>query len=220
MASVANAETAFRMQAAVPELTDISSESEATKKRYGVDSSNAVHAEYARQCLMARRLVERGVRFVELSCCTVNIGAGGAANPWDQHGDLKKGHGAMGEQIDGPIAALIGDLKDRGMLEDTLIVFTGEFGRTPFSQGGNGRDHDPFGFSLWLAGGGIKGGVAYGATDELGYRAVTNVSTVYDLWATVLHQLGIDHERLTYRWSGRDLRLTDVHGNVWKSLIA
>jgi hypothetical protein len=220
MASVANAETAFRMQAAVPELTDISSESEATKKRYGVDSSNAVHSEYARQCLMARRLVERGVRFVELSCCTVNIGAGGAANPWDQHGDLKKGHGAMGEQIDGPIAALIGDLKDRGMLEDTLIVFTGEFGRTPFSQGGNGRDHDPFGFSLWLAGGGIKGGVAYGATDELGYRAVTNVSTVYDLWATVLHQLGIDHERLTYRWSGRDLRLTDVHGNVWKSLIA
>jgi uncharacterized protein (DUF1501 family) len=150
----------------------------------------------------------------------VNIGAGGAANPRDQHGDLKKGHGAMGEQIDGPIAALIGDLKDRGMLEDTLIVFTGEFGRTPFSQGGNGRDHDPFGFSLWLAGGGIKGGVAYGATDELGYRAVTNVSTVYDLWATVLHQLGIDHERLTYRWSGRDLRLTDVHGNVWKSLIA
>ena len=220
MASVANAETAFRMQAAVPELTDISSESDATKKRYGVDSSNAVHAEYARQCLMARRLVERGVRFVELSCCTENIGAGGAANPWDQHGDLKKGHGAMGEQIDGPIAALIGDLKDRGMLEDTLIVFTGEFGRTPFSQGGNGRDHDPFGFSLWLAGGGIKGGVAYGATDELGYRAVTNVSTVYDLWATVLHQLGIDHERLTYRWSGRDLRLTDVHGNVWKSLIA
>ena len=126
----------------------------------------------------------------------------------------------MAAQVDGPIAALMGDLKDRGLLDETLIVFAGEFGRTPFSQGGNGRDHNPFGFSAWLAGGGIKGGVAYGATDEFGYRAVTNVSTVYDLWATVLHQLGIDHERLTYRWSGRDLRLTDVHGNVWKSLIA
>lgn len=220
MASLANAETAFLMQEAVPELTDISSESDATRKRYGIDSSNGVQAEYARQCLMARRLVERGVRFVELSCCTVNIGAGGAGNPWDQHGDLHKGHGAMAEQVDGPIAALIGDLTDRGMLDETLIVFTGEFGRTPFSQGSNGRDHNPYGFSVWLAGGGIKGGVAYGATDELGYRAVTNVSTVYDLWATVLHQLGIDHERLTFRWSGRDLRLTDVHGNVIREILA
>ncbi len=220
MASVANAETAFLMQEAVPELTNITSETEATKKRYGVDSTNEVQAEYARQCLMARRLVERGVRFVELSCCNVGIGAGGAGNPWDQHSDLKRGHGAMAEQIDGPIAALIGDLKDRGMLEDTLIVFTGEFGRTPFSQGSNGRDHNPYGFSLWLAGGGIKGGVAYGATDDLGYRAVTNVSTVYDLWATVLHLLGIDHERLTFRWSGRDLRLTDVHGNVIREILA
>ena len=126
----------------------------------------------------------------------------------------------MAEQIDGPIAALIGDLKTRGMLEETLIVFTGEFGRTPFSQGSNGRDHNPYGFSLWLAGGGTKGGVAYGDTDELGYRAVTNVSTVYDLWATVLHLLGIDHERLTFRWSGRDMRLTDVHGNVIHDIIA
>jgi uncharacterized protein (DUF1501 family) len=114
----------------------------------------------------------------------------------------------------------MGDLKDRGMLDETLIVFAGEFGRTPFSQGGNGRDHNPFGFSAWLAGGGIKGGVAYGATDEFGYRAVTNVSTVYDLWATVLHQLGIDHERLTFRWGGRDLRLTDVHGNVIREILA
>lgn len=126
----------------------------------------------------------------------------------------------MAEQIDGPIAALIGDLKTRGMLEETLIVFTGEFGRTPFSQGSNGRDHNPYGFSLWLAGGGTKGGVAYGDTDELGYRAVTNVSTVYDLWATVLHLLGIDHERLNFRWSGRDMRLTDVHGNVIHDIIA
>ena len=219
MASVANAETAFFMQEAVPELTDITSESEATRKRYGVDSPNAVQADYARQCLMARRLVERGVRFVELSCCSVGIGEGGPENPWDQHGEIHRGHGAMAEQVDGPIAALIGDLKDRGMLDETLIVFAGEFGRTPFAQG-SGRDHNPFGFSLWMAGGGIKGGVSHGATDDLGYRAVTDVSTVYDLWATVLHQLGIDHERLTFRWGGRDLRLTDVHGNVWKSLIA
>jgi uncharacterized protein (DUF1501 family) len=220
LASVANAETAFLMQEAVPELTDITSESEATKKRYGVDSPNAVQADYARQCLMARRLVERGVRFVELSCCSVGIGEGGPENPWDQHGEIHRGHGAMAAQVDGPIAALMGDLKARGMLDETLIVFAGEFGRTPFSQGGNGRDHNPFGFSAWLAGGGIKGGVAYGATDEFGYRAVTNISTVYDLWATVLHQLGIDHERLTFRWGGRDLRLTDVHGNVIREILA
>ena len=220
MASVANAETAFLMQEAVPELTDITSESATTRKRYGVDSPNAVQADYARQCLMARRLVERGVRFVELSCCSVGIGEGGPENPWDQHGEIHRGHGAMAAQVDGPIAALMGDLKDRGLLDETLIVFAGEFGRTPFSQGGNGRDHNPFGFSAWLAGGGIKGGVAYGATDEFGYRAVTNVSTVYDLWATVLHQLGIDHERLTFRWGGRDLRLTDVHGNVIREIVA
>ena len=220
MASVANAETAFLMQEAVPELTDITLESATTRKRYGVDSPNAVQADYARQCLMARRLVERGVRFVELSCCSVGIGEGGPENPWDQHGEIHRGHGAMAAQVDGPIAALMGDLKDRGLLDETLIVFAGEFGRTPFSQGGNGRDHNPFGFSAWLAGGGIKGGVAYGATDEFGYRAVTNVSTVYDLWATVLHQLGIDHERLTFRWGGRDLRLTDVHGNVIREIVA
>ncbi|MDA0765728.1 MAG: DUF1501 domain-containing protein, partial [Verrucomicrobia bacterium] len=153
------------------------------------------------------------------SCCNGGIGAGGAANPWDQHGDLEKGHGAMAEQVDGPIAALLADLKERGMLEETLVVFTGEFGRTPFSQGSNGRDHDPYGFSLWLSGGGVRGGQAYGATDELGYKAVHNIATVYDLWATVLHQLGIDHEQLTYRWSGRDMRLTDVHGKVWDDLL-
>jgi hypothetical protein len=219
MASVRNAETAYLMQEAVPELTDISGESEATKALYGVNSDNAQQAEYGRQCLMARRLVERGVRFVELSCCNQGIGAGGSANPWDQHGDLEKGHGAMAQQVDGPIAALLADLKERGMLEETLVVFTGEFGRTPFSQGSNGRDHDPYGFSLWLAGGGVQGGQAYGATDELGYKAVQDIATVYDLWATVLHQLGIDHERLTYRWSGRDMRLTDVHGKVWEELL-
>lgn len=220
IASIKNAETAYLMQEAVPELTDISKESDATKEMYGVNSKNEHKAEYARQCLMARRLVERGVRFVELSCASVGIGAGGAGNPWDQHGDLKKGHGAMAEQVDGPIAALLTDLKQRGLLDETLVVFTGEFGRTPFSQGSNGRDHDPFGFSLWMAGGGMKGGTVHGSTDEFGYKALEDVSTVYDLWATVLYQLGIDHEKLTYRWSGRDLRLTDVHGHVWKDLIA
>lgn len=125
----------------------------------------------------------------------------------------------MAEQVDGPIAALLTDLKERGLLEETLVVFTGEFGRTPFSQGGKGRDHNPYGFSLWLSGGGVKGGQTHGATDELGYKAIDQVATVYDLWATVLHQLGIDHEKLTYRWGGRDLRLTDVHGEVWSDLV-
>jgi len=220
VSSIQNAETAFQMQEAVPELTDISHESEATKKLYGIDDPDQQKSEYAKQCLIARRLVERGVRFVELSCCSYGIGGGNGANPWDQHGDIKKGHGAMGNQIDQPIAALIQDLKARGLFDDTLIVFTGEFGRTPFAQGSNGRDHDPYGFSLWLAGGGTKGGTVHGATDDLGYKAITNTATVYDLWATVLHQLGIDHEKLTFRWGGRDLRLTDVHGEVWHSLLA
>ena len=126
----------------------------------------------------------------------------------------------MAQQVDQPIAALIKDLKQRGMLDETLLVFTGEFGRTPFSQGARGRDHNPYGFSLWLAGGGIRGGTVYGSTDEFGYKVQENPSTVYDLWATVLHQLGLHHEKLTYRWSGRDLRLTDVHGNVWTDLLA
>ena len=126
----------------------------------------------------------------------------------------------MAHQVDQPIGALIKDLKQRGLFDETLIVFTGEFGRTPFSQGSNGRDHNPYGFSVWLAGGGIKGGATYGATDEFGYYALDKISTVYDLWATVLHQLCLDHEKLTYRYSGRDMRLTDVHGNVWHDIIA
>ena len=216
--SIRNTETAFLMQEAVPELTDLTEESQQTLELYGVDDTSPHTAQYAKQCLMARRLVERGARFVELSCSSVGIGAGGGGNPWDQHGEIHKGHGAMSKQVDQPIAALMKDLKQRGLLDSTLLVFTGEFGRTPFAQG-NGRDHNPYGFSLWLAGGGIKGGVAYGATDELGYHATENISTVYDLWATVLHQLGIDHEKLTYRFGGRDVRLTDVHGNVWKDII-
>ncbi len=219
-AAIANYETAFRMQAAVPELCDISGETAATRSLYGLDSKDTQRAAYARQCLLARRLVERGVRFIELSCLTRGIGAGGAANPWDQHSDLEKGHRAMSQQVDQPIAGLIQDLRDRGLLDETLIVWAGEFGRTPFSQGSNGRDHNPFGFSVWMAGGGVRGGSIYGATDELGYHVVENPCTVYDMWATVLHQLGVDHEQLTYRYGGRDMRLTDVHGNVLHDILA
>ena len=219
-AAIMNYETAFQMQTAVPEICDLSGETAATKKMYGLDAEEPSKAAYARQCLLARRLVESGVRFVELSCLTKGIGAGGAPNPWDQHGALAKGHAAMAWQVDQPIAALVQDLKQRGLLDETLIIWAGEFGRTPFSQGSDGRDHNPFGFSIWMAGGGIKGGTVYGATDEYGYHVVENKCNVYDLWATVLHQLGIDHEKLTYRYAGRDVRLTDVYGNVIREVIA
>jgi len=219
-AAIRNYELAFRMQTAVPEVCDLSGESERTHRMYGLDSPDAEKAAYGQQCLLARRLVEQGVRFVELSCLTKGIGAGGAANPWDQHGDLEKGHQAMADQVDQPIAGLIQDLKERGLLDETLIVWAGEFGRTPFSQGSNGRDHNPMGFSVWLAGGGIRGGSVYGATDELGYHAVEDRCEVYDLWATVLHLLGIDHEKLTFRHGGRDHRLTDVHGHVLMPIVS
>lgn len=218
-AAVRNYETAYRMQSAVPELVDISGESEATKEMYGFNDTHRQKAAYARQCLLARRLVERGVRFVELSCLTEGIGAGGAANPWDQHGDLERGHRAMGHQVDQPIAALIVDLKQRGLLDETIVIWAGEFGRTPFSQGSNGRDHNPLGFSVWLAGGGFRGGTIYGATDEFGYRVTENPVNVYDLWATVLHQLGLDHEALTYLYAGRNVRLTDVHGTILHDIL-
>jgi len=219
-AAIRNYETAYRMQTAVPELCDLTGETDATKKLYGLDSTDRNQAAYARQCLVARRLIERGVRFVELSCLSGGIGAGGAGNPWDQHGQIKEGHGAMAFQVDQPIAGLIRDLKSRGLLDETLILFTGEFGRTPFSQGGSGRDHNPFGFSLWMAGGGVRGGSVVGATDDLGYYAVQDPCTIYDLWATVLHLLGLDHEQLTYRFGGRDFRLTDVHGQVIRAALA
>ncbi|MGV3662367.1 MAG: DUF1501 domain-containing protein [Prosthecobacter sp.] len=219
-AAIQNYEMAWRMQSAVPELCDISGESAATRKLYGLDDPEPNKAAYARQCLLARRLVERGVRFIELSVLGYNIGGGNASNPWDHHSAIKEGHGKVAHQIDQPIAALIKDLKARGLLDSTLLVWGGEFGRTPFAQGANGRDHNPFGFTTWMAGGGVKGGHIYGATDDFGYNAVENVSSVYDLWATVLHLLGLDHEQLTYRFSGRDLRLTDVHGNVLRDIIA
>jgi len=218
--AIRNYETAFRMQTAVPSLVDLSDETQSTRRLYGMDSPVKETAAYGQQCLLARRLVERGVRFVELTCLPRPADLGQIGNPWDQHGGLKTGHAEMAQQVDQPIAGLIRDLKQRGLFDETLIVWAGEFGRTPFAQGSDGRDHNPFGFSVWLAGGGIKGGTTYGATDELGYHAIENVSTVYDLWATVLHVLGVDHEALTYRFGGRDFRLTDVHGKVIREILA
>ena len=219
-AAISNYELAWRMQSAVPELCDISGETEATKKLYGLDGPDTTRTAYARQCLLARRLVEKGVRFVELSCLPQKLGAGQGPNPWDQHGQIKKGHGNMAYQVDQPIAGLVKDLKSRGLLDSTLVVWAGEFGRTPFAQGSDGRDHNPYGFTIWMAGGGIKKGHIHGATDDFGYHAIENACTVYDMWATVLHLMGIDHEQLTYRFSGRDLRLTDVHGNILREVIA
>ncbi len=213
-AAIANGETAFRMQAAVPELMDLAAESNATKDLYGITSTFNGTRIFATQCLIARRLVERGVRFVELTC--PNLGH----DRWDQHGNLKRGHEDNARAVDQPIAALLRDLKTRGLWDDTLVVWTGEFGRTPFAQGADGRDHNPFGFTLWLAGGGVKGGVSYGATDEWGYKAVEGVREIHDLHATMLHILGVDHTRQTFRFGGRDMRLTDVHGEVINEVLA
>jgi hypothetical protein len=215
-AAIANAETAFRMQAAVPELMDLAGESAATKKLYGLDSTNEPTQTFARQCLLARRLVERGVRFVELTCPPV----GGGADRWDQHGKLKDGHERNCQAVDQPIAGLLTDLKARGLLASTLVLWAGEFGRTPFAQGADGRDHNPFGFTVWLAGGGVKGGHVHGATDEWGYKVVQGRVEIHDLHATMLHLLGVDHTRLTVRTGGRDMRLTDVHGEVVRAILA
>lgn len=212
--AIANQELAFRMQAAVPELLNLDGETEATKRLYGFDAPFEPTRIYARQCLLARRLVERGVRFVELTCPAV------AGDRWDQHGKLKEGHENNARAVDQPIAGLLTDLKCRGLLDSTIVLWAGEFGRTPFAQGSDGRDHNPFGFSVWLAGGGFRGGMVYGATDEYGYRVVENRVEMYDLHATLLRQLGLDHERLTFRFGGRDMRLTDVHGRVIREIIA
>ncbi len=218
-AAIRNYETAYRMQSSVPELVDLRGETPATRKLYGIDSANPAKAAYARQCLVARRLVERGVRFVELTMVRGD-GQGGMSNPWDQHAKLVHGHGSNALAVDQPIAALVKDLKARGLLDETLIIFSGEFGRTPFVQGKDGRDHNPFGFSLWLAGGGLKKGFIYGATDEYGYRVVENRQTIHDLHATILHLMGLDHQALSYRFGGRDFRLTDVHGHVIQGILA
>jgi hypothetical protein len=212
--AIANYELAFRMQAAVPELMSIEGESDATKKLYGLDADFPQTKTFARQCLTARRLVERGVRFIELTCPNVR------GDRWDQHGNLKEGHEQNALAVDQPIAGLLKDLKSRGLLDSTLVIWAGEFGRTPFAQGRNGRDHNQYGFSVWLAGGGAKGGTIYGATDEYGYKAVQDKVEMFDLHATMLHLLGIEHTRLTVRFSGRDMRLTDVHGEVIEGVLA
>lgn len=212
--AIANYELAFRMQSAVPELMDLAGESELTKKMYGLDAAYKQTQIYGRQCLIARRLVERGVRFIELTCPQVG------GDRWDQHAKLVEGHNNNARAVDQPIGALLKDLKGRGLLDETLVIWGGEFGRTPFSQGKDGRDHNPFGFSMWMAGGGVKGGIAHGVTDDFGYKVVADRVEIFDLHATMLHLMGIDHERLTVRFSGRDMRLTDVHGHVLKELIA
>ncbi|HVW35900.1 MAG TPA: DUF1501 domain-containing protein [Pirellulales bacterium] len=201
-------ELAFRMQAAAPELQDISDETEATRKLYGLDQD--VTRNFGRQCLMARRFAERGVRFVQVT----------HSYKWDQHGDLKKDHARNALEVDLPIAGLIRDLKARGLLNDTLVLWGGEFGRTPTAQGDDGRDHNPQGFTMWLAGGGVKAGYRHGATDDYGYYSVENKVHFHDLHATMLHLLGLDHTKLTYRHAGRDFRLTDVHGSIVNEIIA
>ncbi len=212
--AIRNYEMAYRMQALVPDVLDLAHETEATQKLYGLDSSVPSKRLYGIQCLRARRLIEAGVRFVEITCPP------GASNgTWDQHGNLKAGHEKNALDTDQAIGGLICDLKARGLFEETLIVWTGEFGRTPHSAGRDGRDHHPEGFTCWLAGGGTKGGTIYGATDELGMHSVENICTIHDLHATILHLIGLEHERLTYRSSGRDFRLTDVHGQVVQEVL-
>ncbi len=212
--AIANYELAYKMQSAVPDLAGLVGETEATRELYGLNSKNDATAIFGRQCLVARRLLERGVRFIELTCPSVN------ADRWDQHNELKQGHEANAKAVDQGIGALLTDLKQCGLFDDTLVVWSGEFGRTPFAQGSDGRDHNPYGFSLWMAGGGIKGGTIHGATDEYGYKAIENRVEIHDLHATMLHLLGVDHKQLTYRWSGRDMRLTDVHGNVVNEILS
>ncbi len=216
--AIANYETAFRMQTEVPAIADISREPEAIRNLYGVHSADEHQRYYATQALRARRLVEAGVRFVEITCPSFD----GNNSPWDQHGLLKVNHEKNARVTEQSVAALISDLHQRGLLDETIVLWAGEMGRTPHTPAVNancGRDHHVNGFSLFLAGGGFKGGTAYGETDEFGNAAVVNPLTVHDIHATILHQMGIDHTKLTYRHGGRDYRLTDVHGKVVKELL-
>jgi hypothetical protein len=200
-------ELAFRMQGALPGVMDLAHESAATKSLYGLDDPTT--GDFGRMCLLARRFVEAGVRFVELT-----------HGDWDQHRGLKAGHARNARAVDRPIAGLLSDLRSRGLLDQTLVIWGGEFGRTPHGQNADGRDHNNKGFTVWLAGGGVKPGITYGQTDEHGYEAAENPVHVHDLHATILHLLGLDHERLTYRYAGRDMRLTDVKGVVHKGILA
>lgn len=211
-ARIASYELAYRMQASAPEAVDLSAETDETMKLYGLDEERS--ADFGRKCLMARRLVERGVRFVQ-----IYSGGGHLDQNWDAHGDVKRNHTLHCGESDKPIAGLLADLKRRGLLEETLVVWTGEFGRMPSSQG-TGRDHNPKGFTAWLAGGGVKGGNVVGSTDEIGYAAAENPVHVHDLHATILHLLGLDHTLLTYLHGGREQRLTDVHGRVVQEILA
>lgn len=204
-------ELAFRMQSAMPEIESFADETQQTLQMYGLDDK--VTANFGRQCLLARRFAERGVRFIQVTHSDHLV-------QWDQHSDLKNGHEKNAREVDKPIAGLLRDLKARGLLEDTLVLWGGEFGRTPTAQGNDGRDHNPEGFTMWLAGGGVKPGFRYGATDDYGYYAAQDKVHIHDLHATMLHLLGLDHERLTYRYAGRDFRLTDVHGQVARDIIA
>ena len=217
-ARIASYELAARMQLSVPEISNLNTESPATLAAYGADSPNELKAGYARNCILARRLIEKGVRVVQLF--NGAYASGGKLN-WDGHSKLKEQYDVHGEIMDQPSAALFKDLKQRGLLKDTLVVWCTEFGRMPmFQKGAQGRDHNPFGFTAWLGGAGVKAGVSYGATDELGFKAVENVSSVHDLNATILHLLGLEHERLTFRHNGIDRRLTDVHGHVIHEILA
>lgn len=209
---IASFELAFRMQNEMPKAEDLSQESEATRALYGLN--DPITENFGRQCLMARRFLERGVRYVQVSHSDAFV-------QWDQHGDLKKGHTKNALEVDRPIAALLYDLKQRGLLEDTLVWWGGEFGRTPTAQGsGDGRDHNPEGFTMWLAGGGVKGGYSHGATDDYGFFAEKGKVHIHDMHATILHLMGLDHEMLTFKHAGRDFRLTDVHGRVIDEIIA
>jgi hypothetical protein len=205
---IAAFELAFRMQSVAPELQDISDETAETRKLYGLDQPTTKN--FGRMCLMARRFAERGVRFIQVT----------HSYKWDQHSNLHAEHSRNAQEVDQPIAGLLRDLKRRGLLDDTLVLWSGEFGRTPVAQGGDGRDHNPHGFTAWLAGGGVRAGHRHGATDDYGYYAVDNKVHFHDLHATLLHLLGLDHEALTYRYAGRDFRLTDVHGTVVRDIVA
>ncbi|WP_145034881.1 DUF1501 domain-containing protein [Caulifigura coniformis] len=212
--AIRNYELAYEMQMAVPELMDLAQEPKHIRDLYGLDAEFNHTRTFAAECLLARRLVERGVRFVELTCPHA------AGDRWDQHKELVKEHGRNALAVDQPIAALLTDLKQRGMLDETLVVWAGEFGRTPFAQGKDGRDHNQYGFSIWLAGGGIKGGTIYGSTDEWGYKAIEGRTEIHDLHATMLHLLGVDHTKSTFRFGGRDMRLTDVKGHIVRDILA
>ena len=214
-ARIASYELAAKLQLSAPEVLDLAGESAATKNLYGLDEK--ITEDFGQRCLIARRLLERGVRFVQVWSGADN---GFPRRNWDSHEDLAKDHLDMARSMDQPAAALVKDLKARGLLEDTIVIWTTEFGRMPCGQGSKGRDHNPFAFTSWVAGGGFKGGTSYGESDEWSYKAATNATYCYDLHATILHQLGIDHHKLTFRHNGIDRRLTDVHGEVINDLLA